>query len=553
MPVQNTETDSFYASSHFQAFFKTCAQSLILKADSPVFTILAVSDHYLELTHKERGEVLNKGLFEVYPGNQADPSEQFSVFSSFTRAISSRLPDVLPTFKYEIYLAELGRMSTQYWSNLNEPLLDGKGNVAYLINTTANITEQILNHWELTEARQLRQDYSNELDLNEELLTSNENLALDNAQLGIEQKILQDLITRLTASEDRAEQAELTLRLAVEAANVGTWYISCDTGELQPSPRTKELFGFYHEDTMTLTELIPQIAESHQQQIKATIEKAMTTAGPYDESYPVIGFHDGKTRWVKALGNTAVQHGGFLAFTGVVMDITVQKEDELRKNDFISMVSHELKTPLTSITAYGQLLSSRPEISADAFTAGTLDKMNTQVKKMTSMIGGFLEKGQLESGKIHLKLSPFNLAELVNEMISEVRLTAGTHIVKVGSCEDIEVFADRDKIGNVLSNLLSNAIKYSPKGKYIEVNCAVADGLVQVSVRDEGMGIMPADTKNLFKRYQRVKTGQTENIAGFGIGLYLCAEIIRCHEGRIWVESEYGAGSTFYFNLPLLR
>lgn len=525
---------------------------MILKANSPVFTILAASDTYLELTHKKRDELLNKGLFEVYPGNQADLSEQHSVFSSFERVIASKAPDVLPIFKYEIYLAELDRMSTQYWSNLNEPLLDIEGKVAYLVNTTANITEQTLNHWELSETRQLREDFHNEQELNEELLTSNENLALDNAQLGIEQKILQDMIARLTESEAKVELAELTLRLAVEAANIGTWYIDRQTQELRSSSRLKELFGFDKEDVMGVTDFVSQIAVSHREQIEATIERAIATVGHYDESYPITGFHNGQIRWVRMLGNTSFQHGGFLAFTGVGMDITDLKEDELRKNDFISMVSHELKTPLASIKGYGQLLSARARKSEDVFAIDTLDRMNMQVKKMTGMIGGFLNKGQLESGKIQLQLVPFDIVELVNELVREARLMVTTHVVNVGRCEGIEVFADRDKIANVLSNLLSNAVKYSPKGRYVEVNCKVMDKWVQVSVKDEGIGIMPADIRHLFKRYGRVKTEQTENISGFGIGLYLCAEVIRCHEGHIWVESEPGIGSTFYFDLPLL-
>ena len=543
--------DSFYCSYPFQSFFRTSGQSLVLKADSPVFTIVAVSDQYLELTHKNRNEVLNKGLFEVFPGNDADPSEQYSVYSSFKRVITSGAPDELPTFKYKIYVPGLGRMDTQYWSNLNEPLFDEEGKVGYLINTTTNITGQVLNKLEAEAVKNLKQAYSDEKDLTEELLISNETLALDNAQLGIEQQILQELIAQLTVSEARVEQAELTLRLAMEAAKIGTWYIHCPTRELRVSDRLKELFGFYPNDKMTLDEFILQVTDEHSERIRAGVEQAIMTAGPYDESYPVIGFHDQKLRWVRALGNTFEQ-GDFLAFTGVIMDITDLKEDEQRKNDFISMVSHELKSPLTSLSGYTQILHSRAKNSDDAFTISTLDKMNGQVKKMTSMINGFLNKGHLESGKIHLQFTEFNIEGLVNELIDEVRLTVTTHLVNVGQCDTVNVFADRDKIGNVISNLLSNAVKYSPGGKYIEVNCAILNDRVQVSVKDEGMGMEAKDIKNLFGRYNRIKTQHTEKIIGFGIGLYLSAEIVRRHKGEIWVESEPGAGSTFYFNLPML-
>jgi PAS domain S-box-containing protein len=431
--------------------------------------------------------------------------------------------------------------------------LDAEGNVAYLINTTANITAQILNHWELTEAREMKAAFSDEQDRNEALLAFNENLSFDNVQLGLEQKLLQELIARLTEKDIQLEQAELTLRLAVEAANVGTWYIHCANRELRVSTRSKELFGYNPEDTMTLNEVAVQVVDDHRERIKATIEQAILTVGSYDESYPVMGFHDRQVRWVRAQGNTSVQAGGFLAFTGVIMDITDLKEDEQRKSDFISMVSHELKSPLTSLSGYAQILSARAKNSEDTFTAGMLDKMNGQVKKMTGMINGFLSKGHLESGKIHLQFTQFNLEDLVREWVDEVNLTVTAHRVSIGNCESVEVFADRDKISNVISNLLSNALKYSPNGGHIMVSCITVSGRAQVSVKDEGLGILAKDRITLFERYKRIRTEHTEKIAGFGIGLYLCAEIVRRHKGEIWVESEPGTGSTFFFNLPLLR
>jgi signal transduction histidine kinase len=111
--------------------------------------------------------------------------------------------------------------------------------------------------------------------------------------------------------------------------------------------------------------------------------------------------------------------------------------------------------------------------------------------------------------------------------------------------------ADHDKIGSVITNLISNAVKYSPKGKEIDIKCEVIGNRAQVSVKDEGMGLKPQDREKVFERYYRVESGHTQQISGFGIGLYLSAEIIRRHGGEIWVESESGIGSTFYFSLPL--
>jgi signal transduction histidine kinase len=120
-------------------------------------------------------------------------------------------------------------------------------------------------------------------------------------------------------------------------------------------------------------------------------------------------------------------------------------------------------------------------------------------------------------------------------------------------CLSIEVLADREKIEAVMANFLSNAIKYSPKGRKIIVECRVDAEQVIVSVADRGMGIKAEDIPHVFDRFYRVENDNTKDISGFGIGLYLSAEIIKIHGGRIWVESEYGLGSTFYFAIPLVR
>jgi len=135
--------DHFYQSTEFQKFFRTAKRSLVLKANAPIFTVLAASDLYLELTHKQRHEVIGRGLFEIYPGSHADPTEKDSVFSSFTRVIETQRPDELPVFKYEIVTEGLSQKETHYWTNENEPVLDDNDQVAYIINTTTNITDKI--------------------------------------------------------------------------------------------------------------------------------------------------------------------------------------------------------------------------------------------------------------------------------------------------------------------------------------------------------------------------------------------------------------------------
>ncbi|MFD2865468.1 sensor histidine kinase [Mucilaginibacter antarcticus] len=164
---------------------------------------------------------------------------------------------------------------------------------------------------------------------------------------------------------------------------------------------------------------------------------------------------------------------------------------------------------------------------------------------------GFLNISRLESGKILIYKHSFNLEELIREIISEAELTVTTHFIQFEPCDPVIVEADSDKLGSVITNLISNAVKYSPMGRVIEIKCEILGQNARVSVRDEGMGVKSTDKEKLFDRYYRVESDHTRNISGFGIGLYLSAEIVHRHNGEIGVESEHGLGSTFYFTLSI--
>jgi two-component system sensor histidine kinase VicK len=145
----------------------------------------------------------------------------------------------------------------------------------------------------------------------------------------------------------------------------------------------------------------------------------------------------------------------------------------------------------------------------------------------------------------------FDMEELIKEVISETILVIASHNINFTCCDDAFVKADRDKIGSVLSNLLSNAVKYSPQETEVHISCQKKDNYLEVSVKDEGIGISQTDREKIFERYYRVQSTELQHVAGFGIGLYLSSEIIKHHDGFIRVESNDGPGSTFSFLLPL--
>jgi PAS domain S-box-containing protein len=243
------------------------------------------------------------------------------------------------------------------------------------------------------------------------------------------------------------------------------------------------------------------------------------------------------------------EQGNIAMWVGSTTDIQTIKEEEQRKNDFIGMVSHELKTPLTSLNGYLQLLQRKAQKEGDSYSAHAFDHSLKQVRQMNAMINGFLNVSRLESGKIHIEKTSFDLAELIQEIQGEHQLLYTSHDLIFHPVGEIIVSADREKIAQVVNNLVSNAVKYSAGGTVVDVTCKRLDDKVRISVRDRGIGIDEDDLLRLFERYYRVE--QNSNIAGFGIGLYLSAEIIARHGGKIWGESEIAKGSTFHFELPL--
>jgi two-component system CheB/CheR fusion protein len=365
------------------------------------------------------------------------------------------------------------------------------------------------------------------------------------------------IITFYDISELKRIQTELDktnkmLTLATVAAEIGTWSIDVNTRELVSSPRLTALFGFNPENLFTFEEVLTKVVPEHRAILLDTINSAISLAEKFELEFPLLGMQEGNVRWLSAIGNLTYNKDGAPEYlTGIMYDVTDHKLDDMRKNDFIAIVSHELKTPLTSLTGYIQVLLGQAQKCDDAFAASLLEKANNQVKKMTTLINGFLNLSRLEAGKIYLNKEDFDIDLLIKEIVDEVATTTSSLNIVFLPCKPLLVNADREKIGQVINNIINNAVKYAPRGLKIEVVCTVAANNVQISVKDEGIGIKPEDQLRLFDRYFRIETENSKTVPGFGIGLYLSSEIIKQHNGQIWVESEVGKGSTFCFTLPL--
>lgn len=242
--------------------------------------------------------------------------------------------------------------------------------------------------------------------------------------------------------------------------------------------------------------------------------------------------------------------GNIIGASKIARDISERVENERRKDELISTASHELKTPITSQKAFGELLEKIIENKGYDELKPIIQKINKQTDKLTKLIEDFLELSKLQIGKIKMRKKNFSFDRLIDEIVDEIQMVSQQEIIKKGKTNKI-IKADRERIGQVITNLLSNAIKYSPRGGKVIITSQVERNKIIVSVQDFGIGIPAKYHQKIFERFFRVNDSDERTYPGMGIGLHLSNEIILHHKGKIWVKSEKGKGSTFYFSLPI--
>lgn len=243
--------------------------------------------------------------------------------------------------------------------------------------------------------------------------------------------------------------------------------------------------------------------------------------------------------------------GEVIGASKIARDISERRRMEAQRDEFIGVVTHELKTPVTTIKGYTQVLLNRFRRAGDEQSASYLARMDRQLNRLNGLISDLLDVTKLESGKLALRREVFNLNELVMETTELLQLTTEQHRIEVTGSITRQVQGDKDRLGQVLTNYLTNAIKYSPNSERILVQLDTDGDYAVVSVRDFGIGIAKEKQTQLFERFYRVE-GLDDSYPGLGLGLYISREIVHRHGGRVWTESEKGKGSTFYFALPLM-
>lgn len=264
---------------------------------------------------------------------------------------------------------------------------------------------------------------------------------------------------------------------------------------------------------------------------------------------------DGALRWVYAQANPYDIDGEFAGFIGSIIDITEQelvqqaeKELSAKKDEFLSIASHELKTPLTSVKAFIQLIEK--SLNKDDKAYQFVLKASKNLKRLEILIADLLDVSKINAGKLTYHIKEFDFHQMLEESIASIQNISPTHQINLLESARVSINGDKFRIEQVIYNFLSNAIKYSPNAKEVNVSAKVKGNQLVVAVQDYGIGISDTHILHISDRYFRVdKTAMV--FQGLGLGLFISKEIINRHEGEFWIESELGKGSTFYFSLPI--
>ena len=355
-------------------------------------------------------------------------------------------------------------------------------------------------------------------------------------------------VTQQIMAQQKLVEAEERTRLAIEAAELGTYELNLLTNEMLTSARFNEIFDVHdtHDHSPFVNAFHPDDLAVREQAHKDSLQNGML-----DYTARIIR-QSGKVLWVRIRGRQYFDEAQKpIRLLGVVQDITEQKELERQKDSFLGIASHELKTPVTSMKAYAQLMEKIFRRSGDTKNAELVAKMNHQANRLSSLIADLLDVTKINNGRLQFNLTTFNFNAMVQEVVEDMQHTSPTHEIRMQLDFTGLVYGDRERTGQVLINLITNAIKYSPNTRHIVVYTQNKGTEVQLCVQDFGIGIS-ADKKDLvFEQFYRVSGSKEHTFPGLGLGLYISSEIVKRMHGRIWVNSTEGKGSTFCFAVPV--
>ncbi len=587
---------------------------LILLPDAPKFTIAEISEAYNEATDTERGDIIGRGIFEVFPDAPGDEIADGvkNLTASFAQVIATHTRHEMPVQRYPIRLSGSAAFVERFWLTVNNPVVIN-GKLEYIIHSIIDVTESKLLRSRERYFKALADEspfmiwrtagpsciYVNDTWLRTTGTTLEENLGSGHLKVihpedvnhqrelfynavartgSYESKYrIIDLhgevrwvtmkvvplqidgspvefvgsladITEQELADERIRESEKFLRQLADAIIQIVWVTDANGMHEYYNQRWYDLTGTSFEDTEGEgwnTVFHPD----DQQRAWNVWRHSLQTGTPYEIEYRLRKY-TGEYIWV--LGRAAPyfdEQGKIVKWFGTCTDINDQKMLQQQKDDFINIASHELKTPLTSLTANIQFIER--EVLKNQPVDGPLGKLVTScfrnVKKLNKIIADLLDANSIGLGQLIISARTFDMVQLIRDTTAE--LSTGRTTIQLTGSATAWVNADAGKIEQVLVNLINNALKYASESEILYIDVLTEEANVKVSITDQGNGIAEEKLRFLFDRYYRAYMGSGK-FSGMGLGLYVCANIIKGHGGQIGVESTIGEGSTFWFTLP---
>ena len=260
---------------------------------------------------------------------------------------------------------------------------------------------------------------------------------------------------------------------------------------------------------------------------------------------------DGTYKWHLGRALPQMSNGHIVKWFGTNTDVHEYKRLQAQKDEFISMASHELRTPMTTIKAWTQIQKKQFEKQGREDIVYSFTKMETQINKVNRLIADLLDLSKMQVGKLSYASENVSIDAVIRESVEIVQQTSSTHTISIDGSIDDYIIGDKDRLEQVFTNLLNNAVKYSPGATKVDVSVETLQDQISIKVRDYGIGIPYEHQGKIFDRFYRVSDGTSSLFPGLGMGLYISCEIVKRHGGDITVESEAGKGSTFIITFPL--
>ena len=491
--------------------------------------ILAGSEYLIEVANDKMFELW--GISKEYEGNPI-----FNGLPHLEETFKPLLNDVYfndKTLNFEeipIDLFRNGALDTRFVNFTYQPVKELDGSTSGVLAVAIDVTAQVISRRKIEDAEQEAQA------MNEELSSINEELSAANEQL--------------IKAGDALSESEERLALAVENSEAGVFDTDLVTGRTVRSVKHAQIYGYPgNAEEWTTDKMSKHIVPEDYQLAYENYLKSLKTGRLYSEFR--INRADNIIRWINLVGKVYYDSEGVpVRIIGTTTDITEKKDQERIKDDFVSTVSHELKTPVTSIKAYSQLLQVKLRKTGDSGTMQFLDRMDVQIGRLQSLIKDLLDITRFDQNQLILRKEQLNLGTLLTETIAELQLVTPTHQLLLTRNDSISCKADKDRLIQVITNLVTNAVKYSPSADKVNIELRQEEGKIVCSIQDFGIGIPVGHRERIFDRFHQVATHHDQAGLSLGLGLYISKEIISNTGGELWLESEEGKGSTFYFSLP---